>query len=601
MKFQPRFSAIAAVAALVLIPTAAFAETLTVTDIEVEGRRRVPAQRAGARGDRFQPRRDRASSTLFPDVVAAVKGLAGLNATSIRIPTLTVSYDAPDGASGTLATTITYHDFELIGITDGVADSSSIDKMVMHPGGPGVFTIGRMSTGLLDLGGILGLYGLGGDQQGSEMKPLYEDFRIEGMTFTSDTVNCEIGPATADRFSARPIGVSFEQLLAVSAELEAAETSGKPPSPEAIAKFVEFYVDFLTAMDSTPTTVEGMSCEGTDPDGKKIALSSGPLTVGGFKPGLYPSFGVDDFLMKVVDDGWLQFSNFTWKEMDLNGPIATVLDAKDALSESWFESNWRKIIPAIEGFSLTDFSMDIPDPEKTGERLQARIEWLDLSLADYVNGIPSRIAAAGRGIEIPVPDNAEGRPLRATGIDKVLVDYDVAARWDEASHTIVVDTFALTGTDLGRFDVSGTIANARPELFSENTQLATAAAAEDACPRGGPYAMQVDNHPSIQGHDRLHGARPRPHLRSGAGAQRAQDRRRGGARRQRQASPASSANATSSATSTTIRPSCSKRAVREVMTANVVTCERRTTVDELMEQMTTSAASATSPWSRGAS
>ena len=477
MRFQPRFGVLAAAAALGMMPAAAFAETLSVTGIEITGeagfRLSVPVLEAtDASLD------EAALRALFsPDFATVARDLAGLDAASIRIPTLTITVDAPDGANRTQTTTITYHDFELTSVTDGVAETSSVGKMVMTAGGPGVFTMGRMTTGRLDLGGILGLYGIAGDRdQDAGMKPLYVDFALEGMTFASDSFNCEIGPAAAERFSARPIGISFEEMIAVSAELEAAETSGNPPSPEAIARFVEFYVDFLTAMDSTPMTVDGMSCEGSDPDGKKIALSSGPLTVGGFKPGLYPSFGVDDFEMRVVDDGWLQFGNFTWKDMDLNGPIAAVLEAKDALSEAWFEANWRKIIPAIEGFSLADFSMDIPDPENAGERLQAQIAWLDVSLADYVNGIPSRISAVGKGIEVPLPPDTPELPLSALGIDKLLVDYDVAAYWDEASRTIAVDSFALSSSDLGRFTVSATLANAGSDLFSENPDVATLAA-----------------------------------------------------------------------------------------------------------------------------
>src|SRR5690606_22792025 len=135
-----------------------------------------------------------------------------------------------------------------------------------------------------------------------------------------------------------------------------------------------------------------------------------------------------------------------------------------------------KIVPAIEGFSLADFSMDIPDPENAGERLQAQIAWLDVSLADYVNGIPSRISAVGKGIEVPLPPDTPELPRSALGIDKLLVDYDVAAYWDEASRTIAVDSFALSSSDLGRFTVSATLANAGSDLFSENPDVATLAA-----------------------------------------------------------------------------------------------------------------------------
>lgn len=475
MRFQPRFSILAA-AALGLMPAAAFGETLTVTGIEITGdsgfRLSVPV--IEATDSSFDEADFRA---LFSaDFTSAAGELASLDAASIRIPTLTITYDTPDGSGESQSATITYSDFELTDIADGVAQSASIGKSVMETEGPAVFTMGRMTTGLLDLGGTVGLYGLGGEPQSNEIRPLYEDFHLEGMTLTSDPLTCEIGPASAERFSARPIAGSFDELLAVSAELEAAEASGKAPSPEAIAKIVEFYADFFTAIEATPVIVDGMSCEGHDPDGKAVRLSSGPMTVGGFAPGIYPALGVDDFRMEIVDDGWMEFANFTWKQMDLNGPLDALLDAKDSLTPAWFEANWRKLIPAIEGFALAGFAMDIPDPETQGARLRANIGTLDVALADYVNGIPSEILAKGSGIEVPVPEGADGMQLRAIGVDKLLIDYDLSARWEESTKTIAVDAFSLASANLGGLSLKGTIANAGPELFSADPDVATAAA-----------------------------------------------------------------------------------------------------------------------------
>ena len=475
MRFQPRFSVLAA-AALGLMPAAAFGATLTVTGIEIAGNAgfRLSVPVVEATDTNFEEADFRA---LFSaDFTAAASELVNLDAASIRIPTLTITYETPDGSGGSQSATITYLDFELTDVSDGVAQSASIGKSVMETEGPGVFTMGRMTTGLLDLGGIVGLYGLSGEPRGKEIRPLYEDFHLEGMTLTSDLLTCEIGPASAERFSARPIAGSFEQLLAISAELEAAETSGKAPSPEEIAKVVEFYADFLTAMESTPVIVDGVTCEGHDPDGKAVRLSSGPMTVGGFAPGIYPALGVDDFRLEIVDDGWMEFGNFTWKQMDLNGPLDALLEARDSLTPAWFEENWRKLIPAIEGFALAGFAMDIPDPDKPGARLTGNIGALDVALADYVNGIPSQILATGSGIEVPVPEGADGMQLRAIGVDTLLIDYDLSARWDESTKTIAVDTFSLASADLGGFSLRGTIANAGPELFSVDPEVATAAA-----------------------------------------------------------------------------------------------------------------------------
>src|SRR5690606_14300588 len=130
MRFQPRFSILAA-AALGLMPAAAFGETLTVTGIEITGdsgfRLSVPV--IEATDSSFDEADFRA---LFSaDFTAAAGELAGLDAAEIRIPTLTVTYDTPDGSGGSQSATITYFDFELTDIADGVAQSASIGKSVM--------------------------------------------------------------------------------------------------------------------------------------------------------------------------------------------------------------------------------------------------------------------------------------------------------------------------------------------------------------------------------------------------------------------------------------------------------------------------------------
>ena len=56
-----------------------------------------------------------------------------------------------------------------------------------------------------------------------------------------------------------------------------------------------------------------------------------------------------------------------------------------------FTDNWRKLIPALGGFAFSGLKIDVPDPQAEGSRIQANVADFDLSLSDYLNGIPTKM------------------------------------------------------------------------------------------------------------------------------------------------------------------------------------------------------------------
>jgi hypothetical protein len=452
------------------------AETLTVTDISVAGdggfKLTVPSVVAtDANLDEAEIR------ALFTETFANSAGrLATLNAAQIEIPEITVSYDIPDGAGGTAAGTMTYRNLEMTGVVDGVAERAVLGAIEIGGVEDMSITLGEMSTNGLDLGAILGFYGFGEPRAGTEMTPIYKDFVLEGGAITSPVLNCTIGSASAAEFRARPLQGTFADLMKYTAELEAAEAAGTVPSAEAIGAVIRYYADILTAFESSPTEFDGFNCTGTDPQGVEFTLSSGVSTFGAFRPGIYPALSFNDFHMAVTGQGWMTLGSFTWKETDLNGVFETLLAIDPAdLNEAWFEANWRKIIPAFDGLSLSGLELDVPDMDRPGSRIVAGIGAFDVSLADYVNGIPATISTSGSNIRFAVPEGADGDALRALGIETLDLGFDVAARWNEAEKTISIEQIGLNGAGLGAIRLSGTIANAGPELFSPDVQVATVA------------------------------------------------------------------------------------------------------------------------------
>lgn len=416
---------------------------------------------------------------LFTGEFSTVAGnLATLDAGEVSIPEITVSYDIP-ATEGMPAqkSVITYKDFRLTDVVDGIAAEAVVGETIIQSGDMFTMTFGPMSAEALDIGALLAFYGMASASTSEDFKTVYSNFAFEGGTLSSPAgFSCTIGGATLENFEARPLKtdmMAFTQLM-MKVESQSAEQSEVPP--ETIRTIIDFYIDILTAFRSTPTFTDGFECSGTDPSGQSVAISGGAMEVGGFEPAIYPYFSLNNIAISVEggpEAGTFNLGNLTWKQMDFAQPIAA-LTAATTLDEAWFEANWRKLIPALDGLSLADLAIDVPNPEGEG-RVQGSLGAFDVSLGGWINGLPSGIDISTDNLAFEVPDIGEGKMLRALGVTRLDLSEDIRLHWNEADQTIVIDALEIDEASLGRVTFSAVLGNAAPGLFSENTNVAMAA------------------------------------------------------------------------------------------------------------------------------
>jgi hypothetical protein len=477
MNFVPRFRALA-IAALstVSLPAIALAQSVTVTDIAIDGGSfDVSIPTIEVTGSDLD---EAAIRAIFSGTIKdAATALATIDADAIAIPTMTIT-SVQSSAGIEIKSTATYSGFELTGITDGVASSATLASTESTtespaPTGTITMTMGRMSAGLFDLGAFAGFYGYA--EPTDEYSPVYADFAVDGMTMSGPQFSCTVGPVSAEEFRLRPLKVTIDDLMKFTAELQAAENGDTMPSPEAMKAAITYYIDLLTAFESSPTVVDGLDCSAIDEKGKPVTIDGGALTIGGFQPGIYPDISMAGLRVEVADDGWIEFDDFTWKEMDLNGPIEVLRDNLDNLDAAWFDANWRRLIPDLAGLSIEGFAADVPSDGTAQPRVQLSVASFDVSLADYVNGIPSTIASHATDVAVSAPPEAQAM-LTALGVEKLNMGYNLALKWDEPTRTIAVEDLTVTGDQFGTISLSGTLGNAGPELFAPTNEIAMAAA-----------------------------------------------------------------------------------------------------------------------------
>lgn len=409
------------------------------------------------------------------DVVANADALAGLTADSITIPEITLSATSTVEGEAREAV-ITFSDLVLTDIDEGIAASVSIAGMTVDAGDGGSADFGTMSAANFNIGGVLGIYGLVDGGGRTALETIYTDFVFTGGSFESPEASCTMGAMSAPEFKARPLNYSFAEIMALAESLEAQENE---PSPELIGAALRMYADMFTAFESAPASFDGFQCDGVDDEGRSMAFSIGAMSMGGMRPGIYPAISVDGLDITVEGDGSVRFGNFTFKEMDLSAPIAAIQAAPKAIDEAWFTANARSLIPAFAGFSFSDIAVDVPDPDADGERIKASIGAFDLSLSDYLNGIPTNLLTTASNIVVALPedtDDAQMRQLIDLGVTDIDAGFTIAASWNEAEDTIGIDEISVTGANLATVKLAGTIANATEALFGLDENAAMAAA-----------------------------------------------------------------------------------------------------------------------------
>lgn len=406
-------------------------------------------------------------------VVDNAETLAGLTATSITIPEINLDVTAViDGE--TTVTSVTFSDIVLSDVTEGVAATISLAGIALEESDDASAELGALSATDFNIAGVLGLYGLVDAGGQTELETIYKDFGFEGGSFTAEDISCTMGGMTVGEFKARPLKHSFGEVLAMIGTLETEDD----PSPQQIGDLLRVYADMFTAFETTPAEFGGFECSGVE-DGKAMTMAMAGMTMGAMSPGVYPSISMDGFDITVEGDGSFQLGNLTVKAMDLSGPIAAIEGAPQALDEAWLTANARSLIPAFEGFSFSNLVIDIADPEAEGERIAASLGAFDLTLGNYINGIPADLFTTASNIVVDLPEQTDDEQLQQLidlGVTSVDASFTIDAAWSEAEDTIVIDELSFTAADLATVALSGTLANATDALFSidENESLMAA-------------------------------------------------------------------------------------------------------------------------------
>lgn len=400
--------------------------------------------------------------------------LSALTATSITIPEISVTYSTSSTYGSPVSQTISYKDIVFANIKDGVAATATLGSgETISP--EMTQTIGTTTLKDFDIGATLAFF-TGGGEAGSEMQTIYSSSTGAGQKITSAVFSCEIGESSSGGLRMRPLKLSFARFIEISNKMAVVDGQPAKVSPEDLRDYVGFIADLFHAFEYDPGTFGGFSCSGSGPDGRPFTVSLGSAATDGYLDGALRAITLKDFKL-TADDGNVSLGSTVFKPLDFKPWIKALESNIDEVNPEWLSRNWRLLVPAWDGFAFSGLAVDVPDTNVPGGRVNVKVADFDLSLSNYINGIPSQISSFAKEVDVPFPETSTDPQigmLMAAGMKGVNLGYDLNAHWDAATKSIVIGNIGVSGKDLGSLAVAANIGNAAEQIFALDTDAAMA-------------------------------------------------------------------------------------------------------------------------------
>jgi len=309
--------------------------------------------------------------------------------------------------------------------------------------------------------------------------PLYKTYHLDGYKMAVTTpeageVAVRIGPIDSRDVKVRPSSQGIGSAIALLSRSPDLDRLG---TEDRIA-LIQSIVGTIASIDLGPSSARDIVLEG------RVPQKDGP-DAGKLKPFRLAIAAVENDTAKrslVVSGlgfeapedrvsfsiGRYAFEGFsaepTLQMLGLMADNGTVSD------EDFENVDPRDLMPGLGSITISDVKLATPEPQGTFS-----IGVIKLAFADQLRGVPTRLSFAIEHFVMALPADTktpEIRTLRQAGLEKLDVSAGFAAQLDQQGKTINLGGIHLDEVGLGSIDLSGSIGNAQPELFTASRSTA---------------------------------------------------------------------------------------------------------------------------------
>ncbi len=338
-------------------PTPAFAMTITIPTVTAVGSSMSEQQ---------------IKDVFTSNFLTHADALARLSADSITIPEITLSFTASDSGPA-YTSTATYRDLVLSNIKDGRVAAITI-RSTESKSSDGTTVYNQINGNNFDIRRTLEVAGIVTGDPNATMAPMYGDFTIAGGTLSGPMFSCAIGGSRNTGFEARPVKVSFASLLDALEQFGA--TPGRRPAAGGHQDFRQLHHRHRAR--------HPRRCGGQRLGGRLFGYAGGwsergrqarRRLDGRLRAEHLPRDQAQRHQRRRCRRPGARFT----RRIRAQGhrlqpdPDGAGWRYRRPLSEDWFNKNGRLLIPSMAGLAFSGVDLDVPNPDKPGERIQAKI------------------------------------------------------------------------------------------------------------------------------------------------------------------------------------------------------------------------------------
>jgi hypothetical protein len=289
-------------------------------------------------------------------------------------------------------------------------------------------------------------------------------YRVYGQTTagpytvtSAQGLRMRIDGISIDDVSGRPSRLQIPALLSLM------PAAGATPTPAQAREMLEKVANIYEGMRIGTAEMHGIS---TDTPEGPFKLAAVRFNLENGKVGEFAIEGLDGRSSK----GPVKVGRFALKSLDAAG-LLRMAAQYSTLGQPPSPDQFLGMFPLLAGIDVKGVSVPF---KNTGKPLN--FEVFNLDWGQFVGPIPSKVRLVAK-FSGPL-DGPEYRMFLAAGMDKMAMNFDLGAAWDEASRSLTLEPGAFEISGLVKMSARVSLANVPRQLFSFNPLQAAAMAAQ---------------------------------------------------------------------------------------------------------------------------
>jgi hypothetical protein len=303
-------------------------------------------------------------------------------------------------------------------------------------------------------------------REGEALRPVIGGYTADGIRMEGpDGLMIEFGQMKSGPLRARPLKIPLVEVVKLA---QAAQPGAQLPEADQ-KRLGEMLADLVNAFESDALgETSNVRARGKDKDGKTFEVSLGALRYGALMKGRLSEFALEALQVSAAD-GKIGLGRFALTGLDMGPLFAAMPDFLGASPAAMAMMDWRKAVPRLEGVTIRDVDIDVPDKDGTAGvngRVKAKLGLFDVKLGNYVAAIPTALRKELRSLKVAVPDNPKSKDLIALGYRDLDLSGVVDGRWTEAERSFTLSEAGAAGVGMGAVRLGARLGNVPREIFS---------------------------------------------------------------------------------------------------------------------------------------